>query len=42
MVYGKSPFQNLPLAQKIAAITNDSIAIDFPKIEYLSYHLLDF
>lgn len=35
MVYGRSPFQKLPLSQKIAAITNDQVVIDFPKIEFL-------
>lgn len=33
MVYGRTPFQNLSLPQKIAAITSDSVSIDFPKIE---------
>ena len=33
MVYGVSPFQNLPIAQKLVAITNEKQPIAFPKLE---------
>lgn len=34
MVYGRSPFQNIPLPQKMVAIMSDSYSIEFPKIKY--------
>lgn len=33
MVYGKSPFQHLPITKKLEAITNEAYPIDFPKLE---------
>ena len=39
MVYGKSPFQHLPITKKLEAITNEAYPIDFPKLECV-FHLI--
>ena len=40
MVYGKSPFQHLPITKKLEAITNEAYPIDFPKLECISQLIL--